>query len=195
MVVYTSSYTITGLTELTQYEVQVRSICPDYSTSAYSSLITFTTIGCTYCVVSASIDDDTGVLNVDFNTIINSSGGTAAYSDFTGIATDIEIGNPYTLTVNVNTEGNYYVYAKAWIDWNQDCDFEDVGEEYDLGYALNSINTTTSISPSITVPVTALLGSTTMRVRAAYSDSPPNNYYPYFHCLVPLFFKLLKSQI
>lgn len=176
--VSTSSYTITGLTELTDYEVQVRSICPDTTTSDWSASVFFTTIACMHCAVTATTDDDTGIRNVDFNTISNSTTGTAAYSDFTAISTDLEINNSYTLTVNVDTEGNYYVFAKAWIDWNQDCDFDDLGEEYDLGYAVNNDNATTTLTPSITVPVSALLGNTLMRVRAAYSDPPPHDTSP-----------------
>lgn len=44
-----TSANITGLSSETQYEVQVRSICPDNSTSSYSSSVTFST-GSTDCV-------------------------------------------------------------------------------------------------------------------------------------------------
>ncbi len=44
------------------------------------------------------------------------------------------------LSVNLNTDGNYTTYSYVWIDWNQDSDFEDAGEEYDLGSATNTPN-------------------------------------------------------
>ena len=47
----------------------------------------------------------------------------------------------------------------AWIDWNQNCDFTDPGEEYNLGVAQNVANGVTSDSPiSIMIPDDAVLG-------------------------------------
>ena len=86
----------------------------------------------------------------------------------------------YDLTVNLNTDGFYYVYATAWIDWNQDDDFDDAGEQYNLGYSFNTSNGATSNSPyNITVPTGASLGNTRMRISAKYNSYPnecENNY-------------------
>ena len=47
----------------------------------------------------------------------------------------------------------------VWIDWNQDCDFDDDNEEYDLGTANNAPDIATTLSPlSVTIPSDALLG-------------------------------------
>lgn len=127
---------------------------------------------CTFCTPTASTNDATGVTNVNFNTINNGSPGDPAYTDFTAQSTDVTIGNAYTLTVNVNTSGNYLVSAKAWIDWNRDCDFDDSGEEFDLGQVANVTNEPTSITPSIAIPATASHGNTVMRVRARYDNDP-----------------------
>ncbi len=57
----------------------------------------------------------------------------------------------------------------VWIDWNQDKDFEDAGEEYDLGTATNVSDGKTSNSPlSVTIPATAKLGNTRMRIAAKF---------------------------
>jgi hypothetical protein len=56
-----------------------------------------------------------------------------AYSDFTAISTDVTQGTSYRLTVNLNTDG-YDTSAMAWIDWNQDGDFFDLGKLMSLGY-------------------------------------------------------------
>jgi hypothetical protein len=55
--------------------------------------------------------------------------------------------------------------TKAWIDWNQNCDFNDVGEEYNLGSTEEGNDVATSLSSlSITVPADAAFGETVMRV-------------------------------
>lgn len=127
---------------------------------------------CTLCPSIGDMTYQTSTTLVDFNTINNTSGKTD-YSDYTSQSTDIIMGSSYDLTVNVNTDGNYIVHSFAWIDWNHDCDFDDAGEEYDLGDATNTTNGPTSNIPlNITVPGTALYGATTMRVSTKYNGDP-----------------------
>lgn len=133
--------------------------------------------GCisTYCTSTGDTAYNTGVTQVQFNTINNADGSPKdnGYEDFTAISTTVTQTNSYNLTVNVDTDGNYTVHAFAWIDWNQDYDFDDPGETYDLGDATNVANGATSLSPlSITIPVTATLGNTRMRIAAKYNSDP-----------------------
>ncbi|MEA3288519.1 MAG: choice-of-anchor D domain-containing protein [Candidatus Marinimicrobia bacterium] len=116
----------------------------------------------------------TGTRRVIFNTIDNSTPEEYnAYSDFTSMSTNVGQTGSYDLTVNVNTDGNYTVHTLVWIDWNQDLDFDDAGETYDLGTARNVSNSPTTLSPiSITIPGAAALGSTTMRVSTKYNSDP-----------------------
>lgn len=116
----------------------------------------------------------TGIRLVKFNTIDKSTPSEDNdYSDFTAISTTVTQGASYNLTVNLNTAGNYIIGAKAWIDWNQDGDFDDSGEEFNLGYTEDRNNSATSNSPlSITIPTTALEGNTRMRIASKW------NYYP-----------------
>jgi len=80
--------------------------------------------------------------------------------------------NASSLSVNVNTDGSYTIYAMVWIDWNHDLDFDDPGEEYDMGDAYNVSDGATSNSPlTITVPSNANIGTTRMRVSAKYSSA------------------------
>jgi hypothetical protein len=75
--------------------------------------------------------------------------------------------------MNQNTDGPYTIHGMAWIDWNRDGDFEDVGEEFDMGTAYNVVDGPTTLSPkSITIPADAHLGKTTMRVAAKYGSDP-----------------------
>jgi hypothetical protein len=84
----------------------------------------------------------------------------------------VKLNESHDLTVNINTDGSYRVQVKAWIDWNQNCSFDDDGEEYDLGFAYNTIDDPTDLSPlSITVPSGANIGNTVMRVSSRYTNS------------------------
>jgi subtilisin-like proprotein convertase family protein len=124
------------------------------------------------CTPTAATDDGTGVTFVGFNTISNTSVGTPAYTNNTGISTSVFQNTAYPLTVRVNTAGAYTVNVLAWIDWNQNLTFE-AGEQYNLGSANNVTDGNSTASPfSITVPGIALLGNTTMRVRATYNVAP-----------------------
>ena len=125
------------------------------------------------CVSTGNTSYETSTTRVIFNTIDNSSGKPGPYSDYTDISTGVKADEIHDLTVQVNTDGDYTVHTLVWIDWNQDCDFDDANEEYDLGTAINETNLPTTESPlSIIIPSDALLGSTTMRVSTRYSLDP-----------------------
>ena len=118
----------------------------------------------------------TSTTGVIFNTISNlgnNPGGDSGYSDFTGISTDVERTVAYDITVNVNTDGNWLCKTLVWFDWNQNCSFDDAGEEYDLGEAQGVNGGPTSLSGlSISIPAGAALGNTLMRVTTKYFDPP-----------------------
>ena len=131
------------------------------------------------CTSAGNITFSTATTGVIFNTINNldTSPKTAPYSDFTALSTDLNIGSSYDLTVNVNTDGQYQVVTKVWFDWNQNCSFNDPGEEYDLGMIGNVTNGSTGNSPlAVVVPESAVLGNTTMRVSSAYRDPDQGQY-------------------
>jgi len=131
------------------------------------------------CTSAGDITFSTATTGVIFNTINNldTSPKTAPYSDFTALSTDLNIGSSYDLTVNVNTDGQYQVVTKVWFDWNQNCSFNDPGEEYDLGMIVNVTNGPTGNSPlAVVVPESAVLGNTTMRVSSAYRDPDQGQY-------------------
>ena len=105
--------------------------------------------------------------------LITSSDKPGAYSDYTDISTTVRPDEIHDLTVQVNTDGDYIVHTKVWIDWNQDCDFDNVNEEYDLGTAENVADAATTLSPlSITIPSDALFGMTTMRLSTRWNTDP-----------------------
>ena len=121
----------------------------------------------------------TATTGVIFNTIYNLDATlkTVPYSDFTDISTDVIIGSNYDLTIKVNTDGNYQAVSKVWIDWNQNCSFDDPGEEYDMGMTAGTEDGPTGNSPlAVIIPDSALLGSTTMRVSTKYTDPNEGQY-------------------
>ncbi|CZF83094.1 hypothetical protein GCE9029_03633 [Grimontia celer] len=82
-----------------------------------------------------------------------------ADEDGVGFVTALEVGNTSLVSVQASTAG----YLSAWIDWNQDGDFEDVGEKvFSDSLLASGIN-----SLSIAVPAGATIGSTWSRFRFA----------------------------
>lgn len=126
------------------------------------------------CSSYGSNEFETSTTGVIFNTINNLDSGKAdsGYTDYSGsIITDINRQSQYELSVYANTDGDYETLTTVWIDWNQNCSFEDEGETYLLGSTFNSANALTDGSPyTISVPENAELGTTIMRVTTKYTD-------------------------
>ncbi|WP_426431789.1 immunoglobulin-like domain-containing protein [Winogradskyella sp. HB-48] len=164
------STNLTGLSPLTQYEAQVRSECPDTSTSAFSSIINFTTtdVQLNYCSSASTNVNDEFISRVQLNTIDNTS-GAQFYSDFTGISTTLTKDTQYTITVTPTWTGTVYSEGySVWIDYNRDGDFNDVGEQV----WTQAATTATPVSGSFTIPSNAVENSTRMRVSMKYNGIP-----------------------
>lgn len=129
----------------------------------------------TYCSAGPSSTADSEITNVvltgDNYSISNLATCPAAtgVQDFTGTdSADVSLGTSYGINVTFSTCGGVYTgYGKAWIDWNQDGDFTDAGE--DLGSwgpgAPSPLGSTAfNATFSFTVPATASLGATRLRV-------------------------------
>ena len=148
----------------------------DNDESSYSFSIQGNAVLGEFCESYGNLDYQTSITNVTFNTLDHSDDGekNVGYEDFTNSqSTTVEAGSSYDLSVSVDTDGNYIVYTNVWIDWNGDYDFEDDGETYDLGYAVNVEDGITDLSPlTVLVPEDAAIGSTRMRVSAKYWDYP-----------------------
>jgi len=125
-----------------------------------------------YCdSYSSDLVDGYGISRVVFNTIDNGDGTSTSghYNDYTAQSTSVNAGSSYNLNVTLKTSTNTF-YATAWIDWNQDYDFDDAGEVFNLGS--NASDGLASNCPySVPVPVDAVGGDTRMRIVATF-DSP-----------------------
>ncbi len=133
-------------------------------------LFSVSSIGQPYCSSSYTFYFQDYISNVNFNTISNPSGPTG-YSDFTSLNTDIDVGYSYNLTTTIVNFGANPIYVEAWVDWNQDFDFDDAGESFSLGSVVGP-TFGTDVSVSILVPAGASLGSTRMRISAARGFVP-----------------------
>jgi len=136
------------------------------------------------CTSFGNTQDQTGTTLVQFNTINNASPTkppSGGYSNYTSVSTEVNRNSLYNLTINVNTDGNFIVATKVWIDWNQNCIFDIPDEEYDLGGATNTNGGATSNSAlPITIPADAALGNIIMRVSTKYDEAPTSCEQGYF---------------
>lgn len=111
---------------------------------------------------------DEFISNVVFNTISNNT-GCGNYTNYPSASTTVTKGQTYALTITPavgTTEGNAYTNDEiaAWIDWNDDSDFADAGEQ--VAYVLVASGWSNVFN--VTVPATAVTGSVAMRVKMSY---------------------------
>ncbi|MCC6582176.1 MAG: T9SS type A sorting domain-containing protein, partial [Chitinophagales bacterium] len=165
----TASSTYASLTGLTapafgtviQYRLLVT--CTTSSQSAYSSTGTFTS---GYCTPSGSngsywitnFTTTTGITNIN-NT---SAAGVGGYSNFTAQSCSQYQGSAINLSISTNTSTHYFY---VWVDWNNDGDFVDAGEDI----VTSTTTFLSSYSGSYTIPLTQAAGSFRMRVGQNWS--------------------------
>lgn len=175
-----TTLTATGLTPSTTYSFSVKAKDAAGNTSSASNTVNVTTLAgggtVTYCSSSASNTADERIGNVKFGTINNTSTGTAGYENFTSVSTDVTRGTAYTISITpVWTSTKYSEAYAVYIDYNGDGDFTDSGE---LAWS-KAGSTTTPVTGSITIPATATVGSTRMRVMMKYSSIPTSSCEAY----------------
>ena len=177
-----AAFTI-GLTNLGTASIQVTSQTTDKyyrcritcaGITTISTPLLVTTSALCYCTVAGSNSDyyinnlatTGGVANITNNNSGYSAGG---YGNFTNLAVSQVSGNSVNITANFGSSTSYTFGVGVWVDWNQDGDFVDAGEQ-----VYNSGAYVTSISATFTVPLTALTGNTRMRVVANYFSTTPS---------------------
>ena len=122
-------------------------------------------LGPEYCVVDHRAFFPDFINSVQVGSINNLSGAglsttQVGYSDYTGISTQLEVGQSYTISFSANTS---FVDSKAgaWIDWNGNFIFE---EEEQLLSASGS----SPYSATFTVPNNAVSQTVRLRVRVQF---------------------------
>lgn len=169
----TTSTFATTQTATTYYQCIVT--CTASSLSATSNTVTVTmntTLNC-YCASNATSTSDEEILNVTIGSLNNSStctttGGTGStlneYSNYTAISAP---NLPRTANMSFSVQvgscgGSYGNVTKIFIDYNQNGSFIDAGE---TAYASTSYTIGAHFETgSISIPLTATLGNTRMRI-------------------------------
>ena len=165
-----TNYAFTNLTECTEYEVQIQTICTSGILTDFSESVVFATTGCgscidqTYCSIESDNSNFEWIDAIMVNTLTNTSGGSGndGYSDFTGgMSTDVETFNAYDITLTPGFDGqDYGEYWAIYIDYNQDGEFDQTTElAFDAGATTPEI-----VTGTITIPSDAVLGLTRMRI-------------------------------
>lgn len=174
----TNSTNLTGLNQLTMYDVQVRATCSS-SASNYSATVNFTTLALNYCDSFSNDASTEHITNVTLNDTADTGGaagidndsGASPYTDFTAVeSAEIMIGTTPTISVDKTYIGGPWDEAvSVWIDYNRDGDFTDSGEQVvtDSSDRLDLVN----VAFSAAVPSGATVGDTRMRVAMKYFNS------------------------
>ena len=138
---------------------------------------------CNLCFPTVGGQDVEPICSVAFGTMSNPSCTTvncdAGFVDYTSTVTAPSVAQAasYTLSVSGNTNGSYTTYFTAFFDWDQNGTFEDVKP---IGSITNEVCVTT-LTLNVTIPPTAALGTTRMRIIKNFSSSPtdPCGTYSY----------------
>lgn len=154
--------------------------CSGSSDTSNAQLISISPIASCYCASAATnlVDDDIG--NVTFGGLnngvagaaINNSASVNTYSDFTGLAPQsyVQTFNYPISVTQINSGGYYACWANAFIDFNQDGDFNDLDERVFSAASTAAIGGNV-ISGNVSIPLTALPGNTRMRIVLAENSS------------------------
>lgn len=130
-----------------------------------ASLLTSTACGGgtttpSYCSAGGTNTSYEWIANVKLNTINSTTTGSGGYANYTATSTDLTKGSAYTITLTPGFASSAYTeYFKVYIDFNNDLDFVDAGEN-----VFTSAGTTAAVSASFTVPSTAATAKVRMRV-------------------------------
>ncbi len=175
-----TSMTVSGLSDSTTYTYYVKAKDAAGNISAQSNTVSVTTLtpaSSGYCASQGNSIADERIGNVSFNTINNSSAATSGYTDYTAISTNVNRNTSYAISITPSWPGTIYNEGYAvFIDYNQDGDFDDAGETVFTNAATNA----TPVIGSISIPSTATLGATRMRVSMKYNGTPTScETFPY----------------
>ena len=153
----TSASYIASQTNATYYRCQVT--CSGNTTASSPLLVPMTPLMNCYCSAGAVSTLFEKISNVSFGTINSNSTSGAGYENFTALSTTVYKGISLPVSISINP-GYSTDQAYVWIDFNQNGNFGDPGEQVFISGAGAGPYT-----GAITIPATALTGPTRMRVR------------------------------
>lgn len=145
--------------------------CTNSGLSSNSTVGTFTSTYCTSTSTAStgfinSFSTTGGISNITNNTTGYTTGG---YTNYTAQSASQYLGSTVNISISLGSGTGLGTGIAIYIDWNQDGDFIDAGElVYSPGYSYTTVNT-----GSFTVPASATLGNTRMRVVTNYNAGTP----------------------
>jgi serine protease len=173
----TTSFSLSGLTECTEYAFQLYTNCNGNSIGP-SAEFTFTTIGCGSCsdqvyCESYGANDQEWIENVTVDVLSNTSmGDPDGYGDYTDMDLSLQRGETYNVSFMPGYPNQQWTeHFRLWIDLNQNGSFNGAERLFDDDQGSN-----TTVTGTISVPIDAPLGSTRMRVSMAYGGQFGGDY-------------------
>lgn len=124
-----------------------------------------------YCSIT-EYEDVELITSVNFaGTTITNTNATSPLVNFVSTVANVVAGNSYTIQVKGSSEGDFDNEYVAFVDWNRNNILDDAGESFYIGLLSNTTGyDATTASVSITVPSTALIGNTRIRILKVYTD-------------------------
>ncbi|WP_415329023.1 reprolysin-like metallopeptidase [Chryseobacterium sp. MMS23-Vi53] len=169
--------TLSGLTDATNYEVQVAAVCSG-TPGAYSTSATFTTSAVTYCTAGSTSGQFNYISNLTLGTVNNTTAGTT-YSNFTTNpslqATLLPNSTNNTISVSITTtvSGASVNGMAVWIDFNKNGTFDANERVLNMPVTALPIGATPKTG-TFAVPATAVTG-TPLRMRVVTVLINPNS--------------------
>ncbi|KIC63971.1 hypothetical protein RM51_04380 [Chryseobacterium taiwanense] len=175
------SHTVTNQTAATDYRCIVT--CTNGGSTQTSNIVAVgqnSGIAClNYCAPVSSGSTGTFINNVQFGGINNNSSAsqpTASpyYTYYPSATTSVMRGTTENISITIGPSGTYSgAITSVWIDWNQDGTLSST-EHFYVGPGSSSagIPSGTTLSVPVSIPVTATLGTTRMRIRTRGSSNP-----------------------
>lgn len=173
-----TSFSVTGLNPSTQYYFFVFSYnnttCSGGPAYQATPLAGNATTPMFYCTPAPTSVDGTGITNVTMGTINNTTGSEPTrYGDYSAMITNHA--QLSTVNFSITFQTSTYDYStKIWVDWNNDGDFNDAGEEVYSG--LSGTTSPNTLSSSFVVPAGATIGNHRVRIGGADSSTPTPCY-------------------
>ncbi|OFX59629.1 MAG: hypothetical protein A2066_14080 [Bacteroidetes bacterium GWB2_41_8] len=132
-----------------------------YNTKTKTGYITVNTYVPVYCTSKGTaLTEWIGQVSMNGSTFASNSTGSTGYADLTANIFNVSANSNYNITLTPNYSGKVSSWGwSVWIDFNNDSDFDDAGEQ-----VLTVSKVKTAVTKNISIPSAAITGKTRMRV-------------------------------